>query len=72
MKRIQGIFSVQGHILSIGGDALRDGKYQTNNLIINKGSCVLSANKKQSLEQTQNGWSQDALPRTLFYTPLFA
>jgi hypothetical protein len=59
---------VQGrhHILSIGGDALRDGKYQTNHLIINRVVVFLSANKKASLEQTQNGWSQDALLRTLF------
>jgi hypothetical protein len=40
---------VQGrhHILSIGGDALGDGKYQTNHLIINRVDVFLSANKSK-------------------------
>jgi hypothetical protein len=47
-------FSVEGHILSIGGDALRDGKYQTNHLIINR--VVVFFLQTKSKFQTNTKW----------------
>jgi hypothetical protein len=43
-------------------------KYQTNHLFINRVVVILSANKSKFATNTQNGWTQDALLRTLFFT----
>jgi hypothetical protein len=73
MNLIQDFQQRATEILNIGGDALRDEKYETNHLIINRVVVFFLQTKASSEHKHKNGWTQDALLRTLFfYTLLFA